>query len=115
MTKVVRLGQWNGRRRSSRRDEPLLRRLAQPGVLVRLVVVGLTTGAFTLLAMWWGRPLPFRAGETYAPDLRGRVDFELVSQVEIINHDERDGETKEPVREQAQNAARPVLERYPRG
>ena len=40
--KHPRLGQWNGRRRSSRSDEPMLPRLWQRPVLFRLGIVWLT-------------------------------------------------------------------------
>ncbi len=82
--KDPRLGQWDGRRRSSRHEEPLLRRLAQPGVLVRLGVAWLTTMAVTLLAAHWGPPFPFRVGESYSYDLRARLDFDMVNQVEPV-------------------------------
>ena len=36
---VKRLGQWNGRRRSSRSEVPLLPHLRQPSVLIRLTAV----------------------------------------------------------------------------
>src|SRR5262245_41065892 len=83
--KTPRLGQWDGRRRSSRQEEPLLRRLGQPAVLVRLGVAWLTAVAVTVLAISWGPPFPYRIGEIYPYDMRARVDFEIVNQVELIN------------------------------
>src|SRR5438105_7259684 len=116
--KMPRLGQWDGRRRSSRHEEPLLRRLGQPAVVARLAVAWLTTMAVTCLAVGWGPPFPFRAGEIYPYDLRARVDFEIVNQVELVNLREpqrqQPGE-QDPIRETAQHADRPVLEKYPRG
>lgn len=104
-----RLGQWNGRRRSTRHDEPLLRRLGHPGALARLAVVWLTTMSATLLAIWWGPPFPYRAGEIYPHHLRARVDFEVLFQ----------GETEREFREESEHLdpppLRPVLEKYQRG
>src|SRR5437660_11423256 len=85
MKKPPRLGQWDGRRRSSRQEEPLWRRLGQPAVLVRLGVAWLTAVAVTVLAVSWGPPFPYRIGEIYPHDMRARVDFEIVNQVELIN------------------------------
>ena len=74
LKKHPRLGQWNGRRRSSRSDEPMLPMLWQRPVLARLAVVWLTTLAVTALAYAFGPPLPYRVGETYPYDLRVRVE-----------------------------------------
>jgi putative nucleotidyltransferase with HDIG domain len=116
LKKIQRLGQWNGRRRSSRHEEPLLRRLAQPAVLIRLAVAWLTTMTVTFLAVAWGPPFPFRIGETYPHDVRARVDFEMIDQVELINQREPGpGDEKFPVRENAQRSDRPVVEKFPRG
>src|SRR5437870_13841710 len=78
--KHSRLGQWDGRRRSSRSDEPVLPLLWQKPVLCRLALVLVTTLAVTLLIYAWGPPLPYRVGETYPSDLRVRVYFEIVNQ-----------------------------------
>src|SRR5262245_44162457 len=107
-----RLGQWTGRRRSTRHEEPLLRRLAQPAVLLRLGIVWLTTIAVTVSAIRWGVPLPYRVGEIPQHDLRARVEFELVNHVELVN--QLDPQKKPPI-EPANVGDRPVLERYPRG
>src|SRR5262249_57588154 len=77
--KPSRLGQWTGRRRSSRSDEPILPSLWQPLVLCRLGVVLATIVAATLLACWWGPPAPYRLGEVRRGDLRARVYFEVVN------------------------------------
>src|SRR5262249_4963793 len=115
--KAFRLGQWDGRRRSSRQAEPLLRRLGQPAVLVRLGVAWLTATAVTILAVAWGPPFPYRVGEIYPHDLRARVDFEIVNPVELVNpHDSEKpapqpsavgGGPEQPIRETAQRADRP--------
>jgi putative nucleotidyltransferase with HDIG domain len=83
--KHPRLGQWTGRRRSTRRDEPMLPRLWQRPVLLRLAAVWLTAALVTILAYWWGPPFPYRLGESYPYDLRVRVDFEVVNPVELAN------------------------------
>ncbi|MFO0965219.1 MAG: HDIG domain-containing protein [Gemmataceae bacterium] len=97
-----RLNQWTGRRRSSRHEEPILRQLSQRTVLTRLSVVGAATLLVTFLAIWWGPPLPYRVGEIYDHDLRARVDFELVNEVERANQNEAPSH-------------RPVVEKYARG
>src|SRR4051812_3458478 len=78
--KPSRLGQWNGRRRSSRSAEPILSRLCQRAVATRLALVLVTALAVTALACFWGPPLPYRAGRVYPNDIRVRVDFEIVNQ-----------------------------------
>jgi putative nucleotidyltransferase with HDIG domain len=85
LKKNPRLGQWNGRTRSSRSDEPILPRLCRRPVLLRLAAVWLTTLAVTAIAYVWGPPLPYRVGETCPHDLRVRVDFEIVNPVELVN------------------------------
>jgi cyclic-di-AMP phosphodiesterase PgpH len=76
---IDRLGQWTGRKHSSR-EEPLLRRLTQRDVLARLAVVWTTTLAVTGLAVWWGQPFPYRSGQIHPHDLRARVDFQLLNE-----------------------------------
>lgn len=88
-----RLGQWTGRKRSSR-EEPILRRLTQRDVLVRLAVVWLTTFAVTGLAIAWGPPFPYRADQIYPHDVKARVDFQLV----ISDDDPDDGFVAPPPR-----------------
>src|SRR5712692_6559408 len=78
--KLSRLGQWDGRRRSTRGDEPVLRRLCQRWALARLVPVLVTTALATFLACWWGPPFPYRIGEVYPRDLRVRVYFEMLNE-----------------------------------
>ncbi len=80
--KITRLGQWTGRTRSSRSDEPLLRRVAQRDVLSRLAVVWATTIAVTLLAVAWGPAFPYQAGKIYPYDIKARVDFQVITEPE---------------------------------
>ena len=124
LKKNPRLGQWNGRTRSSRSGEPLLPRLCRRPVLLRLAAVWLTTLAVTAIAYAWGPPLPYRVGEICSHDLRVRVDFEIVNPVELINQ----REAQRALETNAQRApgvvadtpapeaqAAPVVERYSQG
>src|SRR5262245_54581751 len=98
--RIRRLGQWTGRKRSSRSQEPLLRRLAHRDVLARLAVAWATTIAVTLLAVGWGPSFSFRAGQIYPYDIKARVEFQIVSEREPGDRD----------------AAAPVLlQKHPRG
>lgn len=81
--KITRLGQWTGRKRSSRRDEPLLRRVGHRDVLLRLGVVWATTIAVTLLAVGWGPVFLYRSGQIYPYDIKARVDFQIVNDVDL--------------------------------
>src|SRR5207249_11052875 len=83
--KTLRLGQWKGRRRSSRLDERVLRRLRRPSVLVRVGVAGMATLAVTMLAVWSGPPFPYRVGAVYSHDVRARVNFDIVNHVELVH------------------------------
>src|SRR5688572_12892021 len=111
LKKIPRLMQWDGRTRSSRQEEPLLRQLTKKHTLLRLAVVWLTTMGATALAIWWGTPMHYRAGEVYPHDLRARVDFTVVNHVELINQERR----REGVPEKPTPGDRPVFEKYPRG
>jgi putative nucleotidyltransferase with HDIG domain len=82
--KLPRLGQWNGRKRSTR-SEPFWRRLGQRRVMARVFVVWLTTIAVTLLATWWGEPMPYRLGKVYPHDVSARVDFKVMSHTERVS------------------------------
>src|SRR5438105_1056914 len=87
--KTSRLGQWNGRRRSSRSDEPVLPYLRQRSVLLRLGAVLITALSAAFLAYHWGPPQSFRVGEICAHDLRARVYFEVLNQSQTVrNRDE---------------------------
>src|SRR2546422_3696416 len=85
LKKLPRLLQWDGRARSSRGDEPLLRQLAHKRTLVRLTVVWTTTLLVTALAVVWGVPMRYRVGEVYSYDLRARVEFTILNHVELVN------------------------------
>jgi hypothetical protein len=112
LKKLPRLLQWNGRTRSSREEEPILRQLANRQILLRLALVWLTTLAVTAFAIWWGAPLHYRVGEIYPHDLRARVDFTVVNHVELVNQERQ---RTEAVHENAVYTDRPVFEKYPRG
>ena len=110
-----RLRQWNGRRRSSRGDEPVLPQFWERSVLARLAVVWMTTIAVTLVVCGWGVPFPYRLGQTVPHDLRVRVDFEVVNHVALVNQEPNPKADQDPVLEKARFTDRPVVERYPRG
>ncbi len=103
----------------------MLHKLWRRPVLLRLAVVWLTTLTATALAYTWGPPLPFRVGERYPYDLRVRVDFEVVNQVELVNQKEalRSLQARGQLPAGAEDrdagdrgeAGRAVVERYPRG
>lgn len=80
--KLLRIGQWNGRRRSSRCDDAVLPQVWQRSVLFRLGAVLLTALAAALLAYVWGPTQSFRVGQVSTHDLRARVYFEVVDHVE---------------------------------
>jgi putative nucleotidyltransferase with HDIG domain len=82
---MSRLGQWNGRRRSSRSETTVLPRVFRRSVLARLAAVFATTLAVTALAYLGDPPLPYRLGEIYPHDLRVRVDFEVVNPIGLAN------------------------------
>jgi putative nucleotidyltransferase with HDIG domain len=120
--KLSRLGQWNGRRRSSRSEEPVLPRLWQPQVLLRLAAVLATMILATLLAYGWGEPLPYRVGEVYPTDLRVRAAFEIVNiaqteqaREEAVTRLPADRITDSQAREEARQKVPPVVEKYPAG
>jgi cyclic-di-AMP phosphodiesterase PgpH len=113
LKKLPRLLQWDGRTRSSRQDEPLLRQLARRQTLLRLGVVWLTTLVVTAFAIWWGVPMRYRVGEIPSHDLRARVDFTVVNHVELVNQERQRAE--DVPQERAAYSERPVFEKYPRG
>jgi putative nucleotidyltransferase with HDIG domain len=114
--KQSRLGQWDGRRRSSRCDEPMLPRLWRRPVLVRLAPVLLAVALVTLLAYSGGPVIPYRVGQVYPCDLRVRADFELVNETQTQKaKDEAVKPFQDPIlREQARRSILPVVEKYPR-
>jgi putative nucleotidyltransferase with HDIG domain len=122
LKKQPRLGQWDGRRHSSRSERPVLLALQQRPVLLRLSAVLFTVAAATFLAYFWAPPLPYRVGEVCPGDLRARVAFEVINQpqtararedaVDQLPQEQReDPAVSEWVR---QNVPR-VLDKYPRG
>jgi putative nucleotidyltransferase with HDIG domain len=117
LKKQPRLGQWDGRRRSSRSEEPLLPLMWRRAVLFRLATVLVTTILATLLVFHWGPPLPYRVGQVYPWDLRVRVDFELVNQTQTERAREKAAAAfPDPVqRENARRAVPPIVDKYPRG
>jgi putative nucleotidyltransferase with HDIG domain len=78
--KPTRLGQWDGRRRSSRSEEPVLPHLLRLSVLARLAAVLVTAFSVTFLAYSYGTPPSYRTGEISPHDLRARVYFEVLDQ-----------------------------------
>jgi putative nucleotidyltransferase with HDIG domain len=80
--KPSRIGQWDGRRRSSRSDEPIWVKLASRPALLRLAAVLVTTLTVTLAAYHWGPTQAVRVGQVCQHDLRARVKFEVVDHVQ---------------------------------
>jgi putative nucleotidyltransferase with HDIG domain len=122
MKKSSRIGQWNGRRRSSRSDEPVLPYLLQRAVLLRLGAVLLTVLGATYLANSWGGPLSFRVGEVRSYDLRSRVYFEVVDNEatarrrdEIIQLLPPEKQRDHQFCEQLRRNIPPVMKPYPPG
>jgi putative nucleotidyltransferase with HDIG domain len=119
--KPSRLGQWNGRTRSSRSDEPVLPRLWRGPVLLRLATVLATAMTVTALVYWWGPLLPYRIGETCPSDIRVRVYFEVVNQAQTDWKREEAvdkflDEGGDPlVRDEVRRRVPPVVEKYPPG
>src|SRR5205085_11043825 len=80
--KQPRLGQWDGRRHSSRHGAPVLARLTQPHVLLRLLPVLVTVLLATLLVYASGPPLPYRYGQVCDRELRARIFFEVIDEAQ---------------------------------
>jgi putative nucleotidyltransferase with HDIG domain len=127
LKKSARLGQWKGRKRSSRGEDLALPYLWRRPVLLRLGVAALVTLAVTAIAYLWGPPVPYRAGEVYPYDLRVRVDFELSNHVELLEQPEEEAQHPEKavakvdakgrivLHEKARFTEHTVLETYPEG
>jgi hypothetical protein len=120
--KPSRLGQWDGRRHSTRMEAPVLTRLCQRPVLTRLGVVLVTAGLVALLVYLWGPAVPYRVGEVYPTDLRVRVGFEVVNQPQTDWRREEAVDSLPPweggdpvAREEARRSILPVIEKYPAG
>jgi putative nucleotidyltransferase with HDIG domain len=120
--KSSRLGQWNGRRRSSRGEESVLARVWRPQVLLRLATVLATLLIVTFLASWWGPPLPYRLGEIYPNDLRVRTYFEVVNlhkteqaREEAVQRLPAEQADSPQARAEARLGVAPIVEKYPVG
>lgn len=120
--KPSRLSQWDGRRRSSRYEGPLLAQLWQRQVVGRLAIVLGSVIAASLLVYFWGPPLPYRVGEVCPVDLRVRAYFELENQPQTQRRREEAVEAlpaelqQDPdACEQARRAVPPVIEKFPPG
>jgi putative nucleotidyltransferase with HDIG domain len=120
--KQSRLGQWDGRRHSSRSEQPVLQALGQRPALLRLGAVLLTVATATALAYFWGPPLPYRIGEVCPTDLRARVSFEVINQSQTARAREDavdrlpPGQRDDPdICEWVRQSVRRVIDKYPRG
>jgi putative nucleotidyltransferase with HDIG domain len=102
--KPTRLSQWDGRRRSSRSEEPVLLRLFQRPALLRLAIVLVTTVGATLLGYYFGPAHIFRPGEKSPHDIRARVEFSVLNEALVA----------EQTRDEA-SAEGSVRDRYPAG
>jgi putative nucleotidyltransferase with HDIG domain len=120
--KQPRLGQWDGRRHSSRHGEPVLPRLGQREVLLRLLPVLVTVLTATLIVYSSGPPLPHRAGEVCPRDLRARVCFAVADQAQTESRreeaverlpEEQRGDAE--ARARARQEVPEVLKTYPPG
>jgi putative nucleotidyltransferase with HDIG domain len=119
--KQSRVGQWDGRRRSSRSDEPVLGQLASRPVQARLLAVLLTAVGLTILASLFGPGQPYRLGQSLPHDVRARVPFDLPDLIEttsLRDQAARDAIARKatPAEVDAARAAVPiVIDRYPPG
>jgi cyclic-di-AMP phosphodiesterase PgpH len=120
--KTARPIQWDGRRRSSRSDDPVLANLWGRDVLLRIGAVLFTALAATFLAYHYGPPQTYRVGEKCQHELRARVYFEMVNQAQTERQRDEAVEQLPPEQRgdpQACDAARhavpPILDRYPVG
>jgi putative nucleotidyltransferase with HDIG domain len=120
--KSTRLGQWNGRKHSTRGDDRVLPLLLRRRARFRLVTVLVATVLGSILAWSWGPPIPYRVGAIYANDLRVRASFEIINQplTEQAREEALDrlqpSDSTDPVsREVVRRAVPPVIEKYPMG
>jgi putative nucleotidyltransferase with HDIG domain len=114
--------QWDGRRRSSRSDEPVLAHLWRRDALLRIGAVLFTALAATYLAYNYGPPQTYRVGEKVQHELRARVYFEMVNQAQSERQRDEAVDKLSPEQRsdpQAYDAARracpPVIDRFPPG
>jgi cyclic-di-AMP phosphodiesterase PgpH len=129
--KPSRLSQWDGRRRSSRSDDPVLLHVFCRAVLFRLAVVLATVLGATYLAHDWGGLMSYLVGEIRPYDLRARVCFEAENLEETAKERERavkklfneekerlDGKTpkeQQKIIDETQNSVQPILKTYAPG
>jgi putative nucleotidyltransferase with HDIG domain len=119
--KSSRIGQWDGRRRSSRSEEPVWLHLLRIPGLTRLAAVLATALTATLLAFSWGPAPSYRVGESSPHDLRARVYFEVVDLAATSRLREaavlqlRPEERSEDNCKAARDSVPPVVERHPPG
>lgn len=120
--KPSRLGQWDGRRRSSRCDEPVLAQLCRRPVLLRLGAVLLTALIATILSAIWGPTHSFRVGQICSHDLRARVYFEIADHARTDRRREAavealpEKDRNDPLAcEMARRKVTLVVDRYPPG
>jgi putative nucleotidyltransferase with HDIG domain len=120
--KPSRLGQWDGRRRSSRSDDPVLPNLWRRDVLLRLGAVLVSALIAASVAYTWGPAQCWRCGEISPHDLRARVYFELVNPAQTVRKQDQAVERLSPERrsdpaecERARLRVPPVIDRFPGG
>src|SRR5947208_7375383 len=121
LKKPSRLGQWTGRRRSSRSEEPVLPHLWRRAVLLRLAVVLVTVLGASAFGYWFGPMQSFRTGEVFGYELRSRVEFGVVNPA--LTDRKRDeaveslppGYRGEKECQAARDHVAPVLDHYPAG
>lgn len=87
--KSLRLQQWDGRRRSSRSEKPVLPRLWQLTSLLRLGVVLATVLMATLLAFVWRPNQQFHVGQVSGNDILARVDFQVLNPARTLHQREQ--------------------------
>ena len=108
--KQSRLDHWNGRRRSTRVEPPLIPPVWRKAVLARLLVVFLTAGLVVALLAGHGPPFPYRFGSTLSHDFRARVAFEVPNEAYAAQQEDliEDGES-------GRVSTSPPLDEYPAG
>src|SRR5262249_44347585 len=119
--KRSRLGQWDGRTRSSRSDT-VLSRISRLPVFLGLVIIFETVSAITLCSLWLGPPLQFRMWHICWSHLRARAYFEIVNDAltELAREDAVKNlpaatATDPGLLEKIRRSVPAVVERYPLG